>query len=76
MLKILLIEDDLDLAGTVVDFLALENIRCDHAASGISGIELMQHEDFDVLLLDLNLPQLDGLSAARSSERTATTRPF
>ncbi|MCB1876844.1 MAG: response regulator transcription factor [Chromatiales bacterium] len=62
MLNALLIEDDLDLAQTVVQYLALEQIRCDHASNGIAGLNLMLRERYDVLLLDLNLPRLDGLS--------------
>lgn len=62
MLNALLIEDDLDLASTVIDFLELESIQCDHAANGISGLTLMERGHYDVLLLDLNLPRMDGLT--------------
>lgn len=61
-LSVLLIEDDLDLAHTIVDYLGLEDIICDHASNGVSGISLLEQNRFDVLLLDLNLPRLDGLS--------------
>jgi DNA-binding response OmpR family regulator len=40
----------------------LEDIICDHASNGVSGISLLEQNRFDVLLLDLNLPRLDGLS--------------
>lgn len=62
MLDVLLVEDDLDLAATVVQYLELENIRCDHAGNGASGLELMQQHNYDALLLDLNLPRMDGLA--------------
>jgi len=62
MLNTLLVEDDLDLAATLVDYLELEGIRCDHAGNGVAGLNLAQANAFDVLLLDLNLPRLDGLS--------------
>ncbi|KGM06400.1 putative two-component response regulator [Methylophaga thiooxydans] len=61
MLTTLLIEDDLDLAQTVIDYLSLESIRCDHASNGIAGLNLLAENQFDVLLLDLNLPRMDGL---------------
>ena len=61
MLNVLLIEDDMDLAQTVVDYLQLEQIRCDHASNGIAGLHLLQQQAYDVLLLDLNLPRLDGI---------------
>ena len=62
MFHVLLIEDDLDLAETVIDYLSLENIECDHASNGIAGLQLSQDNHYDVLLLDLNLPRMDGLT--------------
>lgn len=62
MLSVLLIEDDLDLAQTVVDYLQLEAIHCDHASNGAAGLTLLVQNDYDVLLLDLNLPRIDGLT--------------
>lgn len=62
MLSLLLVEDDLDLAETIVQFLGLEGMRCDHAGNGVHGLSLVRREHYDVLLLDLNLPRLDGLS--------------
>jgi DNA-binding response OmpR family regulator len=61
MLDILLIEDDLDLAETVVEYLELDGIRCDHASNGVAGLELIRRHRYDVIALDLNLPRLDGL---------------
>lgn len=65
MLNVLLIEDDHDLATTVVQYLELEGIQCDHASNGVSGLQLVQTHDYDALLLDLNLPRLDGLTLCR-----------
>jgi len=61
-LTTLLIEDDLDLAQTVIDYLELESIACDHASNGLAGLQLLAEQEFDVLLLDLNLPRMDGLT--------------
>lgn len=61
MLRALLVEDDLDLAQTIVQYLELEGIGCDHAGNGVAGLELARRNRYDVLLLDLNLPRLDGL---------------
>jgi len=62
MLNVLLVEDDLDLAQTVVQYLELEGIVCDHAANGVAGLALLRGRHLDCILLDLNLPRLDGLS--------------
>lgn len=60
-LTCLLVEDDIDLATAVVDYLELEDIQCDHAANGYAGYNLVQQNDYDVLILDLNLPKMSGL---------------
>ena len=62
MLNVLLVEDDRDLAETIVQYLELEGVRCDYASNGISGLQRMAADSYDALLLDLNLPRLDGLS--------------
>jgi len=76
MLDILLVEDDQDLAATLVQYLALENIRCDHASNGVSGLELAQQRDYDALLLDLNLPRMDGLSVCQRLRNQGNDTPI
>lgn len=61
MMKLLLVEDDLDLAQTLVQYLELEGFICDHASNGIAGLNLVGQNSYDVLLLDINMPRLDGL---------------
>ncbi|WP_372965349.1 response regulator transcription factor [Marinobacter sp.] len=61
MLKLLLAEDDLDLAQTLVQYLELEGFICDHVSNGIAGYNLIKQNNYDVLLLDINMPRLDGL---------------
>ncbi|MCA0973324.1 response regulator transcription factor [Halomonas denitrificans] len=65
MLNVLLVEDDLDLAMTIVQYLEIQKIRCDHASNGQRGLTLIRDNRYDVILLDLNLPRLDGLSVCR-----------
>lgn len=76
MLNALLIEDNLDLANTVIDYLSLEKIDCDHASNGISGLELLKNNQYDVLLLDLNLPRLDGLEVCEKLRRMGADIPI
>lgn len=65
MLNVLLVEDDFDLAETVIDYLAIESISCDYASNGVAGLNLLRAMSYDVVLLDLNLPRLDGLNLCR-----------
>ena len=60
-MQLLLVEDDIDLAKAVIDYLELEDIQCDHAANGLSGHHLITTNQYDVVVLDLNLPKMNGL---------------
>ncbi|RLT94792.1 response regulator transcription factor [Ketobacter sp.] len=75
-MMILLVEDDLDLAQTVVQYLALEQIQCDHASNGVAGLNLMQRNAYQVLLLDLNLPRLDGLKVCQQLRQQGNDTPI
>ncbi|MGB3622634.1 MAG: response regulator transcription factor [Ketobacter sp.] len=75
MISVLLVEDDLDLAATVVQYLQLEEIQCDHANNGISGLHLLQKNRYDALLLDLNLPRMDGISVCENIRASGNDTP-
>ncbi|MCG8565497.1 MAG: response regulator transcription factor [Desulfobacterales bacterium] len=59
---VLLVEDDFDLAETVVQYLELEGLVVDHALNGVLGLNLVQGNSYDVLVLDVMMPRMDGLT--------------
>lgn len=70
-LSILVVEDHSTIARQVVDFLDGLKWQADHAASGALAIELATREPYDVVLLDLNLPDIDGLEVCRAIKARA-----
>jgi len=76
MLNVLLVEDDLDLADNVVDYLELEGIRCDHGTNGMAGLQLAKEGGYQVLLLDLNLPRLDGITLCERLRKSGDDTPI
>lgn len=70
-LKILVIEDNPDLAANLVDYLEARNHVVDTAGDGLTGLHLAGTQNFDVILLDLILPGIDGLTLCRHLRRTA-----
>ena len=65
-LRILVVEDNPDLAANLMDYLGSRGHVVDAAADGLTGLAMASREDFDVILLDLILPGLDGLGLCRS----------
>ncbi len=75
MLNLLLVEDDLDLATAVVDYLELEDIQCDHAANGLAGLNMITNNDYQAIILDLNLPKMDGLTVCKNMREQGIDTP-
>ncbi|MDT8319949.1 MAG: response regulator transcription factor [Xanthomonadales bacterium] len=62
---VLLIEDNHDIAAMVGDHLEHSGYEVDYAADGITGLHLAVTHDFDVIILDLMLPGMDGMDICR-----------
>ena len=63
--RILLIDDDSRLAAMVSEYLESAGYRVATAASGAAGLERLAREPCDALVLDLSLPDMDGLEVCR-----------
>jgi DNA-binding response OmpR family regulator len=63
--RILLIEDDSRLAGMVSDYLGEAGFSVAAAATGSAGISMQAREEPDAIILDLMLPDMDGLEVCR-----------
>jgi DNA-binding response OmpR family regulator len=64
-MRLLVIEDEPDIASALEKGLRQAGYAVDIALEGEQGCELAQIYDYDLLLLDLNLPQIDGLEVCR-----------
>ena len=65
MSHICIIEDDTAIAEIERDYLEINGFTVSIATDGVSGLNLAQTESFDLILLDLMLPQLDGFTLCR-----------
>ncbi len=69
--NVLLIDDHRDIAGAIVDFLEHRGFAVDYAADGVTGLHLAVTNPYDVIVLDVMLPGLDGLSVCRKLREEA-----
>jgi len=70
-MNILIIEDKKDIAVNLRDYLESRGHVTDSAADGVTGLHLAVAKNFDVILLDLGLPGIDGLTLCKKLREEA-----
>jgi DNA-binding response OmpR family regulator len=73
MPSILIIEDEPELVKVLRDYLEKAGFSVETAYRGDTGLSLWEHKRPDLVILDLNLPGMDGLDVAREIRRKADT---
>ena len=61
MINVLMIEDDPELASIIIKFLKRYDIAVKNVEEPYKGIEMLKDEEYELLILDLTLPDIDGL---------------
>ncbi|MBR9982511.1 MAG: response regulator transcription factor [Desulfatitalea sp.] len=74
-MRLLLVEDDIKIAAFVIKGLKAAGFAVDHATDGLRGLDLALGEPYDVLIVDLMLPKLDGLSVIERLRRARIKTP-
>jgi two-component system cell cycle response regulator DivK len=69
--NVLYVEDNPDNMTLVQRALEARGYRLLKAVNGLSGVEIAEREDVDLILLDINLPDIDGYEVARRLRRSA-----
>ncbi|WP_321878611.1 response regulator transcription factor [Paraburkholderia bannensis] len=64
-MRILAIEDDPDILGNIASYLGARNYLVDCALDGMQGYALATRNEYDLIVLDLSLPRLDGYELCR-----------
>ncbi|MEZ9593579.1 response regulator transcription factor [Shewanella sp. 10N.261.52.F9] len=64
-MKVLIVDDSHNLAETIADYLELEGMVIDCAYHGEAAINLLSENSYDVIIMDIMMPKLDGISAVR-----------
>ena len=74
-MRLLIVEDDVKMASFIIKGLELEGFTVDHAANGKSGLHLALLEPYDLAIVDIMLPELDGLSLIDELRRQMINTP-
>jgi len=76
MAKILLVEDDENLSETVSDWLTYQEHVVETAHSGFEAVEQLECDAFDLIILDWNLPGIEGPDICRKFRAGGGTTPI
>ena len=75
-MRVLLVEDDAQTAASVKMLLISENFICDTTDLGEDGLEIGKLYDYDIILLDLMLPDIDGYEVLRRLRAARVRTPI
>lgn len=74
-MRILIVEDETPMRTALLETLRAEGYRVQGAADGIAGLELACTEPFDLILLDVMMPGLDGYAVCRELRKRGRDMP-
>jgi len=75
MARILLVDDESSIRRTLKDILSFEKYDVVEAVDGLDGIEKVKQQSFDVILLDIKMPRMDGVEAFEKIKALAPETP-
>lgn len=75
MPKILVVEDEKALSDVVIDYLSAQNYEVDHVADGKEALERLKFYSYDLVVLDWQLPNMEGPDICRSFRSSGGSTP-
>lgn len=76
MAKILVVEDEKALSDVVIDYLSAQNYNVDHVADGKEALDRLKFYSYDLVVLDWQLPNMEGVDICRSFRSSGGTTPI
>jgi len=76
MAKILIVEDERDLAGLVCNWLKRDNHLVEQAENGLAALTQLELSRFDVIILDLMLPEMTGMELCKRYRQKSGQTPI
>lgn len=64
-MKVLLVEDNIQISANIIRYLSLYEITCDSSLNWVDGLNKIFSHHYDVIILDINLPEMNGLDVLK-----------
>jgi two-component system, OmpR family, response regulator len=74
--QILIVDDEKSIRDLITDVLVIADYEVTPAADGLSALNLIRKTKFDLILLDVNLPKVDGFAILEKVRESAPTQPI
>ena len=68
-MRILIVDDEIKIREVVSEYAKANDYECDQANNGKDAIEMVRNNDYDCVILDIMMPQLDGFSACKNIKK-------
>ena len=68
-MKVLIVDDEEKIREVLVEYAEFEGYECMQAADGMEAVRLVKENDFDVIIMDVMMPRLDGFSAVKEIKK-------
>lgn len=75
-MQVLIVDDEVDILTTIADQLSLDNIIADCAYNGEQALALVQKNNYDVIVLDVMMPKLNGIDTCHKIRAHGCTTPI
>ena len=73
-MKVLIVDDEILIRNVIKEYLKIENILYDEAENGIEAIKLVKTNNYDVILMDIMMPKLDGFTAVKEIKKISNSK--
>lgn len=73
MTKLLVVDDEEMIRSVIAEYARFENYECDEAADGMEAVAKAVENNYDVIIMDVMMPRLDGFSAVKEIRKKKET---
>lgn len=71
--RILIVDDEKNIRNVISEYAKFDGFETVEAADGMEAVEICRKEDFDLIIMDIMMPKLDGYSAVKEIRKTKQT---
>ena len=68
-MRVLVVDDEKLIRDVIKEYLLLENFDVEEASNGLEAVDKVKKDDFDIIIMDIMMPKMDGYTACREIKK-------